>query len=166
MDQPTSAQPSTPEQPAAPVQAAPASETTTQPAASASPQVVPAPVAPAQSTATPSQTQTMPTAPDSAGSQKKSFLSRYKFTLISIVIVLFALVPLVFLSKHVQAPVKPVAQKVTITPTPTIAPMTQQNAVPTIDATQNSIDNAVSQANQDLQAAGNVNTSQDSISGL
>lgn len=148
MDQPTTAQPSTPEQPVAPVQTTPAPEVATQPAT------------------TPSQVPTMPTLPGSADSQKKSFLSRYKFTLISIIVVILALVPLVFLSKHVQAPVKPVAQKVTVTPTPTVVPMSEQNAVPTIDATQNSIDNAMTSATQDLQAAGNVNTSQDSVSGL
>ena len=156
MDQPTTAQPSTPEQPVAPVQTASAPETTAQP--------TPTSVTPTQPAATPSQAPIMPTLLGSVGSQKKSFLSRYKFTLISIIVVILALVPLVFLSKHVQAPVKPVAQQVSATPT--TAQMTQQNAVPTIQATQNSIDNSMTSATQDLQAAGNVNTSQDSVSGL
>lgn len=98
---------------------------------------------------------------------KKSFLSRYKFTLLSALIVVLALVPLVVLSKTAHSPVsQPIAQKVTVTPTPTVLPMTEQNAVPTIDATQNPINDAMTQANQDLQSSGSVNASQDSVSGL
>ncbi len=93
-----------------------------------------------------------------------SFFSKYKFTLISLVILLLAIIPLAALSKQHKATTNitgPVA-----TPTPTTVPFTSDNAQPTIDAADQSIQSALQQADTDVQAANQVDASQDNVTGL
>lgn len=98
--------------------------------------------------------------------QHSSFIYRYKFTLISLCIILVALIPLVIISKNTKkAPMQPLAQKVVATPTPTVTPLTQDNAVPTIDAVDTKIQVALDQSNKDIQAS-QVDGTQDSTTGL
>ncbi len=93
-----------------------------------------------------------------------SFFSKYKFTLVSLVILLLAIVPLVVLSKQHKATTNiagPVA-----TPTPTTTPFTNANAQPTLDAADQNIQSALQQTDTDVQAANQVDASQDNVTGL
>lgn len=99
--------------------------------------------------------------------QSTSFVQRYKFTLLSLLIIVIALIPLIILSKGYHA--TPTAKTVAIqipTSTPTPVPLTQQNAQPTIAATNQSIQNALDQSSQDLNQVNQIDTSQDSVAGL
>jgi hypothetical protein len=97
-----------------------------------------------------------------------SFFSKYKFTIISLCIIIVALIPLLILSKH--APTTPLNNQTASTSptqtTPTPLPLTQLNAAPTIDAVSNQIQSALDQSNTDIQQASQVDTSQDSTTGL
>jgi len=95
-----------------------------------------------------------------------SFLGRHKFTLISVAIIILALIPLLIISQHNRqpAPTTQITAKAAVTPT--VAPLTQQNAEPTLDAVDNKIQTALDQSNTDLQQAAQVNTSGDSTAGL
>lgn len=96
-----------------------------------------------------------------------SFLSRYKFTILSLCIILIALIPLVIISKNTKKPAtQSLTQKIVVTPTPTVAPLTQDNAVPTIDAVDTKVQAALDQSNKDIQAANQVDTTQDNTAGL
>lgn len=93
-----------------------------------------------------------------------SFLQKYKFTIISLVIILIALIPLIMLARNNKKTPLPVAQQTQTTPT--VAPLTQQNAQPTLDAVDAKIQAALDQSNTDLQQSSQVNTGGDSTSGL
>lgn len=96
-----------------------------------------------------------------------SFLGKYKFTLISILIIIAALIPLVIISRQHKQPASTI-QKLAQQPvaTPTTTPLTQQNAEPTLNAIDTKIQTALDQSNTDLQQASQINTSQDSTAGL
>ena len=96
-----------------------------------------------------------------------SFLKKYKFTIISLCIILLALIPLLILSKH--SPTTSLNQTATNqTPqtTPTSQPLTQQNAEPTIDAIDSQIQSALDQSNTDIQQSTQIDSSQDNTAGL
>lgn len=100
-------------------------------------------------------------------SRQESFLSKYKFTLLSLAIILLAAIPLILLSnkKPTMAPNQPVAQA-TVTPTPTVTPITSQNVNQQLDQTQQDMQNTMTQVDSDLKAAAQVDSSQDSTTGL
>lgn len=100
--------------------------------------------------------------------QKPSFFSKYKFTLVSLGIILIALVPLFLITRNRQATPAPMARVTAPSPsaTPTPIPLTQQNVQPTLAATDTAIQDALTQSNQDLNSVSQINTSQDSTAGL
>lgn len=100
--------------------------------------------------------------------QSPSFFSKYKFTIITLCIILIALVPLLLLSRHTTPQPSMMHTTATTQPlaTPTPVPLTQQNVQPTLDATDQSIQNAVNQSTQDINTANQIDTSQDSVAGI
>lgn len=105
--------------------------------------------------------ETLTSSTPNAASQ--SFFARYKFTLISLLILILAIVPLAVLSKqHKTAPSNTTAA----IPTPTVAPFTSENAEPTIEAMDKDIQSALQQTDTDVQAANQVDASQDNVTGL
>lgn len=109
-------------------------------------------------------TNTQPATPTEETGKKPSFLARYKFTIISLCIILLALVPLIIISRNNKKPTE--LTQIQVTPTPTIVPLTQENAVPTLDAVDTKIQTALNQSDQAIQAANQVDSSQDSTAGL
>lgn len=82
---------------------------------------------------------------------------------------------LLFITSHHAAPVQPMmAQKtpptqapaITGVPTPVISPVTAQNVDQTLSNTDSKMQQAVNQANSDLNNISTINASQDSTSGL
>lgn len=104
-----------------------------------------------------------PVAPQIEERKSPSFFHQYKFTIISLCIILVALVPLIFLAKNSK---KPTPQPVAEITTPTPEAMTPQNAAPTLDAIDTKIQTALDQSNTDLQQSSQVDSSQDSTTGL
>lgn len=92
-----------------------------------------------------------------------SFFAKYKFTLISLLILVLAIVPLAILSKQHKASTN---TAVVASPTPTTVPFTSENAQPTIDAADQQIQSALQQADTDVQAANQVDASSDNVTGL
>lgn len=87
---------------------------------------------------------------------------KYKFTIISLVIILIAAIPLLLLSK--KTPTKmPVG---TVSPTPSVAPLTTQNADETLEKADTNLQQTLNQVDIDLNAAAQVDSSQDSTAGL
>ncbi len=97
--------------------------------------------------------------------QSPPFFSKYKFTIISLCVILIALIPLLLLAKNKKAQ-QPTIATLQPTTTPTPIPLTQQNAQPTISATDQQIQNALTQSNQDINSVNQVDSSQDSVAGL
>lgn len=94
-----------------------------------------------------------------------SFFAKYKFTLISLVVLILAIVPLAYLSRQQKKPA-PVAQAPISLPTPTIVPFTSDNAQPTLDATDQSIQAGLQQSDTDAQTVSQINSSSDNVTGL
>ncbi|HET9946718.1 MAG TPA: hypothetical protein VFQ63_01510 [Patescibacteria group bacterium] len=103
--------------------------------------------------------------------QNQSFFTRHKFSIISFIILILALIPLIVLS---QSPKKKTTEKLssagfvqpTVSPTPTIMPLPPEKALPTIQATDQNIQNALNQANSEVTAASQIDMTQDSTQGL
>lgn len=102
---------------------------------------------------------------------RQAGFAKYAFLGISVLVIVGALGALFFLTK----PPKKIALQqnqqtqiptVAVTPTPVITPLTQENAQPTIDATEQNMQQALNQANADLQTEGQVNAAQDNTTGL
>lgn len=93
-------------------------------------------------------------------------LAKYKFTIISLFVILLAAVPLILLSS--KKPAQPTQQAVVNTPTatPTVAPLTPQNAATSFSSTNAQIQTSLNQANTDLNSLNQIDTSQDSVNGL
>lgn len=110
----------------------------------------------------------MPVQPVQMSQQKSpSFFSKYKFTLITVAVLLLALIPLLVYSKYIKK-AQPVAMTTATppTPTPTVVPLTQQNVQPTLSATSQQIQNALNQTTQDLNSVNQIDSSQDSVAGI
>lgn len=95
-----------------------------------------------------------------------SFFAKYKFTLISLLILILAIVPLAYLSRQQKNTQSPTTQTTTTSPTPTVVPFTSDNAQPTIDATDQSIQAGLTQSDTDLQAVNQIDSSSDNVTGL
>ncbi|SRR5260221_1208860 len=95
-----------------------------------------------------------------------SFFMQHKFTILSGLILLFALIPLVILTQmHKNAPPSLPQQAMTnLTPTP--VPLTPQNVLPTIDSTDQSIQNALDASQTQVNSAAQIDASDDSTVGL
>ncbi len=103
---------------------------------------------------------------DSNQLEHKTFVQKYKFTLISLLIIVLAAIPLLLLSNRAS---KKMATN-TVTPTapvtPTSAPMTQSNIQPTLTQTDADMQTTLGQMDTDLQNVSKIDTSQDSTTGL
>jgi len=97
-----------------------------------------------------------------------SFLQKYKLTLISLFVIVLAAIPLLLLSNTASKKPAPMAHEMTQSPTisPTAAPMTAQNAEPTLTTADTQIQNTMNQMDKDLQSVNQIDTSQDSTTGL
>ena len=96
--------------------------------------------------------------------RKLSFFSQHKFTIISIVILIAALIPLILLSQmQKKQSASPVAVTATASPTPTL---TQDNAQPTLDQQMQNVQNALDNSQTDLNTVSKIDASADSTSGL
>lgn len=87
-------------------------------------------------------------------------MQKYKFTIISLVIILIAAIPLLLLSK------KNPTKMTQTTPTPTVAPLTIQNADTTLENADTQMQQTLNQTDVDLQVVSQVDSSQDTTSGL
>lgn len=94
-------------------------------------------------------------------SSSQTFMQKYKFTIISLVIILIAAIPLLLLSKKNAAKISQTPQAVIPS-----APLTSQNADTTLDSTDTSLQQTLNQVDTDLNAAAQVDASQDSTAGL
>lgn len=102
---------------------------------------------------------------------KQAGFAKYAFLGISVVIILAALGVLFYLTNSskkmaVKMQLTPTETTVQATPTPVITPLTQADAQPTIDATEQDMQQALNQANTDLQAENQISSSQDNTTGL
>lgn len=101
---------------------------------------------------------------DPQQTSQPTFWQKYKFTLISLGIIILAAIPLLLLSNTAskkQAPAQPTAA---VSPTP--APLTSANADSTLAQEDNQLQVTINQMDKDLQSVNSVNSSQDSTSGL
>lgn len=103
--------------------------------------------------------------------QSPSFFSRNKYNLLAVVVILLALIPLIFIIRqnkkaNVATQVMTHPTPTPQGPTPTPVPINQQNAQPTIDATNQNIQNALDQTSKDLNTVSQIDPSQDSVQGL
>lgn len=90
-------------------------------------------------------------------------MQKYKFTIISLVIIIVAAIPLILLSKKTNTqPVAPTTQSAT----PTVAPLTPQNADTTLEQQDQQIQQSLNQTDTDLNAVSQIDASQDSTAGL
>ena len=103
--------------------------------------------------------------------QGPSFLQKYKFTLLALAVVLIAAVPLLLLSNTASKPkvVQPLitqnASQGSVV-SPTTAPLTTDNADSTFSQSDTQIQSTLNQMDTDLQQESQVDSSQDSTSGL
>lgn len=97
------------------------------------------------------------------GRERMSFLAKYKFTIISLCIILIALIPLIIISKNTKTP--PTAST-NIAVSPTQTPLTKDNAEPTVSAIDNQIQSAIDKSTQDTTQVTQIDTTQDSTVGL
>ncbi len=94
-----------------------------------------------------------------------TFFQKHKFTIISLVILIVALIPLIILtqsSKKSQQSIQPIVT----TEAPTSAPLTTENAQPTINAMDQNIQSALDDSQTELNTANQVDITQDSTTGL
>ncbi len=97
-------------------------------------------------------------------SQSPTLMQKYKFTIISLVIILVAAIPLLLLSKKSLPRVMQTMR--TGSPLPTIGPVTQQNADAALQNADNEMQQTLDQVDADLNAANQVDASQDSTAGF
>lgn len=96
--------------------------------------------------------------------QSPTFMQKYKFTVISLVIILIAAIPLLLLSKKTSPKQMQTAQ--VVSPTPSVAPLTPQNADARLEKADTDMQQTLNQVDTDLNAAAQVDASQDSTAGL
>lgn len=97
--------------------------------------------------------------------QKPSFFGKYKFTIISLIVLIIAIIPLIILSQKSHK--IPTSETMLITtPTPTVVPLNQQNVQPTMDSADQQMQTSLNQVDTDLQTVNQINTSSDSTTGL
>lgn len=98
--------------------------------------------------------------------QPRSFFQKYKFTLISLFVILLAAIPLLLLSN--TASKKSITMQPTppVSPTPTTAPLTNNNVEPTLTQTDADMQATLNQMDTDLQSVNKIDSSQDSTTGL
>ncbi|HSD98806.1 MAG TPA: hypothetical protein VLB73_03870 [Patescibacteria group bacterium] len=98
-------------------------------------------------------------------SGQRNFLQKHKFTVISLLIIILAAIPLLLLSNTSRQ--KKSSQSVSqITPSPTATPLTTQNVDPTLSQTDTDMQTTLNQMDSDIKAVGQIDASQDSTSGL
>lgn len=97
------------------------------------------------------------------GSVTQPNMQKYKFTIISLIIILIAAIPLLLLSKKTSP--KPISQTIQAV-SPTTAPLTPQNADTTLDQEDQQIQQSLNQTDTDLNTVSQIDTSQDSTAGL
>ena len=101
--------------------------------------------------------------------QAPSFFQKHKFTLISVAVLVLALIPLIFLTrmgKKSPSASQATTQTAQVIATPTTPPLTQQNAQPTLDATDQQMQQALDESQTEINTVDQINTSADSTSGL
>jgi len=95
---------------------------------------------------------------------KPSFFKKYKFTLISLLIIILAAIPLLLLSNTGTKP--STTQKIATSPSPTASPVTTSNVDPTLTQVDTDMQKALNQVDIDLQSVSQVDASKDSTTGL
>lgn len=97
-------------------------------------------------------------------------MGKYKFTLVSVFIILIAAIPLVLLGKENQKlsmhPTTNTNQASNIAPSPTPQALTSQNADQTFNQTDIQIQSNLNQMDTDINSINQIDTSQDNTSGL
>lgn len=93
-------------------------------------------------------------------------MGKYKFTVISLFIILLAAIPLIILSNRGKKEIT--VQTVTPSPmlSPTMTPLSPQNADSTFNSADTQMQQATTQMDQDLQSVNQIDTTQDSTNGL
>lgn len=94
-----------------------------------------------------------------------SFFKKYKFTLISLFIIVLAAIPLLLLSNTGSKP-KTTQTAQVVSPTPTSTPVTTSNVEPTLTQVDTDMQTTLNQVDTDLQSVSQVDTTKDSTSGL
>ena len=90
-------------------------------------------------------------------------MGKYKFTIISLIIIIVAAIPLYLLSKKTPS-TPPTTTTVVTSPSP--EPLTPDNADETLQKADTSIQSALDQTSTDLNAVSQIDSSQDSTTGL
>ena len=90
-------------------------------------------------------------------------MQKYKFTLISLLIILLAAIPLIIFSRFEsqKKPTQQTMQRVS----PTATPLTTENVQPTLTQIDNSMQQTMNQLDTDLKTS-QVDSSQDTTAGL
>ncbi len=91
-------------------------------------------------------------------------MGKYKFTIISLVIILVAAIPLLLLSNKNSSKLS--QAMLHVSPTPTLAPFTSQNADTSLEQADSLLQNTLDQTDTDLSVAAQVDASQDNTTGL
>lgn len=99
---------------------------------------------------------------------QQSFFSKYKFTLISLFIILLAAIPLLLLSNTAKPILQPKAGPLaqTIPVSPTAMPLTPSSTDATLNQTNTQLQQSLNQVDSDLQTVDTIDSSQDSTTGL
>ncbi|MGH7245816.1 MAG: hypothetical protein ACREGI_02695 [Candidatus Levyibacteriota bacterium] len=97
--------------------------------------------------------------------------AKYRFTIISIIIVIAAAIPLFLLSVKNKKAMTPQEQMTNQTMQQTASPsplptLTQQNADSQLNQTDQQVQNSMNQTDTDLQSINQIDTTQDSTTGL
>lgn len=93
-----------------------------------------------------------------------SFFQKYKFTLISLFIIVLAAIPLLLLSNSANK--KTATSPTPVATSPSQEPLSASNVEPTLSATDTQMQQTLNQADVDLKAAAQIDTTQDSTTGL
>lgn len=96
--------------------------------------------------------------------QKPAFLQKYKFTLISLLVIILAAIPLLLLSNTSSKQGSKMTTQMGISPTS--APLTLSNAEPTLTQADADMQTVVTQVDLDLQSVSSVDASKDAPTGL
>ena len=102
---------------------------------------------------------------DQQGPKRPSFFTKYKFTILSLLIIIVAAIPLLLLS-NTAGTKKSNPNNAIATASPTPAPLTQSNADAQLSQQEANMQQVLDQMDKDLQSVANINSSQDSTSGL
>jgi len=98
--------------------------------------------------------------------EPKSFFQKYKFTLLSVLIVAAIVIPVLLLSNSAWKKASQMAPSGVGNVAPTFAPLTTSNEDTTLQKTDVDIQTGLDQSSTDLQDEAQVDSSQDSTDGL